>query len=235
MSVESAIFFETPEEIWARVFRYVRPRMPLPEISVEFCAFANANSQIRLENGCLKVRITDILRAAPAPILEALAVILLSKLYRRPVPRHYSHRYRLYMNRRDVRQSLQQVRQERGRKYVSGGSGDTYHLEEIFESINLRYFHGLMARPELGWSRRPSRTMLGHYDPSHHVIILSKLLDRPDVPRLAVEYVMFHEMLHLRHPVEHRGARRCVHTAEFRAAENDFERLAEAKAMLKRL
>jgi hypothetical protein len=235
MSFESVISSETPEEIWARVFRDVRPRTPLPAITVEFCAFANANSQIRLENGRLQVRVTDILKTAPAPILEALAVILLSKLYRRPVPRHYSHRYRLYMNRRDVRHNLQQLRQERGRKYVSGGRGDTYHLDEIFEDINHRYFHGLMARPELGWSRRPSRTMLGHYDPSHHVIILSKLLDGPEVPRLAVEYVMFHEMLHLRHPVEHHGARRCVHTPEFHAAEKGFERLAEAKAMLKRL
>jgi hypothetical protein len=235
MAVESILFFETPEQIYARVFRELKPRTPLPAITVEFCAFANANSQIRLENSRLHVRITDILESAPAPILEALAMILLSKLYRRPVPRHFAHRYRLYMNRRDVRHHLQRLRQERGRKYVSGGRGDTYDLEEIFEAINLRYFHGLMARPELGWSRRPSRTMLGHYDPSHHVIILSKLLDRPEVPHLAVEYVMFHEMLHLRHPVEHHGARRCVHTPAFRAAEKEFEHLAEAKAMLKRL
>jgi hypothetical protein len=235
MSLKSAILFETPEEICARVFQELRPRTTPPEITVEFCAFANANSQVRLERGRLRVRITDILQTAPAPIIEALAFILLSKLYRRPVPQQYSQRYRLYMNRRDVRQNLQQVRRERGRKYVSGGRGETYDLEEIFESINMQYFHGLMARPDLGWSRNPSRTMLGHYDPSHHVIILSKLLDRPEVPRLAVEYIMFHEMLHLRHPVEHCGARRSVHTAEFRAAEKEFERLAQAKAMLKRL
>jgi hypothetical protein len=46
---------------------------------------------------------------------------------------------------------------------------------------------------------------------------------------------MYHEMLHLRHPVEHRGARRCVHTPEFKAAERQFERLAEAKQALKDL
>ena len=32
---------------------------------------------------------------------------------------------------------------------------------------------------------------------------------------------MFHEMLHLRHPVQHRGARRCVHTPEFKQAEKE--------------
>jgi hypothetical protein len=92
-----------------------------------------------------------------------------------------------------------------------------------------------MARPELGWSRRPSRTILGHYDPSHNAIVLSSVMDRPGVARLVVEYVMFHEMLHLRHPVEHRGVKRCVHTAEFRAAEKEFPQLAEAKLLLKTL
>ena len=74
---------------------------------------------------------------------------------------------------------------------------------------------------------------MGHYDPSHNAIILSRLLDNVRVPRLAVEYVLFHEMLHLRFPVEHRGARRCVHTREFKDAEQQFPRLKEAKEMLK--
>jgi hypothetical protein len=77
--------------------------------------------------------------------------------------------------------------------------------------------------------------LLGHYDASHNAIVLSRILDRPQTPRVAVEYVLFHEMLHLRHPAEHRGARRCVHTREFKHAEKQFERLAEAQAALKRL
>ena len=54
------------------------------------------------------------------------------------------------------------------------------------------------------------------------MIVLSKALDSPQVPRLVVEYVMFHEMLHLRYPVEHKGSRRCVHTPEFKVAEKEF-------------
>ena len=46
---------------------------------------------------------------------------------------------------------------------------------------------------------------------------------------------MFHEMLHLRFPVDHNGARRRVHTTDFRAAEREFEKLKEAKELLKRL
>jgi len=234
-AVQAGSSIEQPNQIFSRVFRDLKPRTPVPEVQVEFCPFANANSFIRLENGRLQVRITDVLKGAPTSVLESLAHILLSKLYRRPVERIFAERYRRYLNRKEMRRSLQLLRQSRGRKFVSGPGGKHYNLEVIFEELNLRYFHGLMARPALGWSRRPSRTLLGHYDPSHNAIILSKLLDAPSVPQLAVEYVLFHEMLHLRYPVEHRGARRCVHTPEFKQAEREFVQWHEAKQLLKQL
>lgn len=234
-ALESTLFFETPGEIWGRVFRDINPRTPVPPIRLEFCAFANANSFIRIRDGELEVRITDLLQDAPAPVLEALAYILICKLWRKPVPRAFSHRYRLYLNRRDVRSQLQHLRRERGRKEIRPPEGSTWDLMEIFEDLNARFFGGMMARPDLGWTVRSSRSTLGHYDPCHHAIVISRYLDRPEVPKLVVEYVMFHEMLHLRHPVEHRGVRRCVHTPEFRHAEQQFPELVTARALLRKL
>jgi hypothetical protein len=233
--VQSALLFESVERIFARVFREWKPRTPLAGVEVVFRPFANANSSIRLEADRLRVRLPDVLEGAPAPILEALANILIAKLYRRPVPTAFNDRYRRYLNRREMRRSLNLLREIRGRKFVSGPAGAVYHLDEIFEQLNAAHFHGLMARPALGWSRQPSRTTLGHWDPSHNAIILSKLLDRPETPRLAVEYVLFHEMLHLRFPVDHRGVRRRVHTPEFRQAEKTFPRLREARELLRKL
>jgi hypothetical protein len=227
--------FALPEQVYARVFRRLRPRTKIPEIRVEFPHWANANAQIKLDGNGLLVRLADVLETAPVDVHEALAEILLAKLYRRPCSRAANDRYRRYLHRRDVRQTLDQVRQTRGRKLLEHPQGDQYNLQEMFEELNFRYFHGLMARPEIGWSRQASRTMLGHYDPSHNTIVLSRILDRPGTPRLAVEYVLFHEMLHVRHPAEHTGARRCVHTRTFKAAEKQFERLREAKEFLKKL
>lgn len=235
MLVPSAVLFETPEEIFLRVFAQLRPRTQRPAVEIQFCKFANANSFIRWEGDRLLVRITDVLQGAPAPVLESLAHILVSKLLRRPVPKEYAERYRRHLNRKDMRRSLQLVRQARGRKFLSGAQGSHYNLNELFEDLNFRYFHGLMARPSLGWSRRVSRTMLGHFDPSHNAIVISRVLDSEKIPKLALEYVLFHEMLHLRFPVDHRGARRCVHTPEFKAAEREFEGWKQAKEFLKKL
>jgi hypothetical protein len=226
---------ETPAEIYARVFRQMRPRTPLPQIRVEFRRYANANAQIRWDEDVLLVRVADTLGSAPADVVEALAEILLSKLFRRPVPASSNDRYRRYLNRRDIRRSLDLVRQIRGRKRLEHPQGCQFDLEQMFEELNFRYFFGLMARPRIGWSPHASRTLLGHYDSSHNAIVLSRVLDRPDTPKLAVEYVLFHEMLHLRYPAEHNGSRRCVHTAAFKEAEKQFEQLREAKALLKKL
>jgi hypothetical protein len=235
MQVESALLFETPEEICARVFRQLKPRTQAPRFRVEFCPFANPDSFARWREQEIHVRIGDLLEGAPAPVLEALAYLLLGKLLRKPVAAAYAHRYRLYLNRRDMRRRAHLVRQIRGRKYISGPQGKHYNLETIFEELNLRFFGGLMARPMLGWSRTASRTTLGHYDPSHNAIVISKLLDSAKVEKTAVEYVLYHEMLHLRFPVEAQGSRRSVHSHEFHQAERDYPRLKEAKAMLKRL
>jgi hypothetical protein len=231
----ASLFFETPLEIYRRVFRELKPRTAIPELQVEFCRFANADNFIKLEQGKLHVRMSDLLEGAPAPVLEALAHILLGKLYRKPVARMYSHRYRLYLNRRDVRRQAHLVRQIRGRKFISGPQGVHYNLEEVFVRLNARYFDGLLGQPLLGWSRGASRRMLGHFDPSHNAIVISRIFDRVETPLLALEYVMFHEMLHLRYPVDHSGMRRCVHTQEFKAAEKQFPQFKEAKELLKRL
>jgi hypothetical protein len=235
--VQSSLLFESLEEIYGRVFRELRPRSPAPRFLVEYRPFANVNSFLRTEpgNGAMRVRLSDLLEGAPAPVHEALAFILLSKLYKKRIPNQYNRRYRLFLNRADVRRKMLLLRQIRGRKPQEPAQGHHYNLEEVFDELNQRFFGGLLARPQLAWSRTRSRTLLGHFDPAHNAIVISRLFDRPEAPRLLVEYILYHEMLHLRHPVEHRHARRCVHTAEFKQEEKAFPRLEEARRLLRLL
>jgi hypothetical protein len=158
---------------------------------------------------------------------------LISKLFKRRPDTDWMARYRRYLNRADMRRHLSELKRERGRKNFREPQGAVYDLCQIFEDLNREYFGGLMARPDLGWSLRDSRTALGHYDPCHHMIVLSSILDRAAAPLVIVRYVMFHEMLHLRHPTEHRGTRRCVHTPEFKRAERGFAEYDSGKKQLR--
>jgi len=235
VAVENRPVLETPEGIFARVFRVLRPRTPLPVIEIQWRKYASVNSSVRLEDGKLRLKISDLLQSSPAPVMEALAFILLGKLYRKPIAKGHLHRYNLYLNRRDMRRDMHLVRQARGRKFISGPKGQFYDLAVIFADLNTRYFSGMMACPQLGWSRTRNRRLLGHFDPCHNAIILSKIFDQSKIPQLALEFVMYHEMLHLRFPTEYRGARRCIHTPEFKASEREFAGWKEANELLKRL
>ena len=233
MEVESAAL--RPVEIYARVFREMRPRTPLPEIRVEFKRYANANAQVKWEDGMLRSGWPTRWRARRKTCW---------RLWRRSCFRSCSaDRCRPRAMTAIAATSTAATcaaawiwcARSAGASRWSIRKAGIYDLDQMFEELNFRYFFGLMACPRLGWSPNASRTLLGHYDPSHNAIVLSRILDRPETPRLAVEYVLFHEMLHLRHPAEHRGARRCVHTRAFKEAEKQFEHLKEAKAALRRL
>ncbi len=207
----------------------------MPEFAIQFFAFANVNNTIRLRDGTLLVRLSDLLEGAPESVLRAIAHILLAKMYGKPIERAHATRYRRYVSSREIATKVHLVRQMRGRKRIESARGRVYDLEAIFETLNRSYFHGLLARPNMTWSRDHARNSLGHYDPAHNAIVVSRVFDSPQVPRYAVEYIVYHEMLHLKHPVKLRGSRRCVHPAEFAAEERLFSHLEEAKRFLKRL
>ena len=222
-------------QIFQESYRQLRPRAPIPELKVEFFAFANINNTIRLREGKLLVRLSDLLEGAPEAILRAIAHILLAKMYRKPIERKYARRYRRYVASHAVRTKAHLVRQMRGRKRIETAQGRAYDLDAIFEELNTRYFYGLLARPQMTWSRDHARNSLGHYDPAHNAIVVSRVFDHPGVPRYAVEYIVYHEMLHLKHPVKLRGSRRCVHSAEFQAEEKLFPELESAKRFLRQI
>lgn len=216
-------------------YRELQPRSDVPELRVEFFGFANINNTIRLRDGKLLVRVSDLLEGAPDYVLKAIAHILLAKMYRKPVDREHASRYRRYVSARHMSRKAHLVRQMRGRKRIHSAQGRSYDLDAIFEELNLRFFHGLLARPLMTWSGEDARNRLGHYDPAHNAIVVSRVFDQARVPRLVVEYIVYHEMLHLKHPVRMRGSRRCVHSAEFQAEEQLFPRLDEAKRFLRLL
>ncbi|PYS86109.1 MAG: hypothetical protein DMF62_16955 [Acidobacteria bacterium] len=100
--------------------------------------------------------------------------------------------------------------------------GDIYDLDEVFEDVNIKYFSNSIRRPNLSWSMRKTFRVLGHHDATQNKIVISRSLDTPETPRFIVEYVMFHEMLHIKHPTITINGRRYNHTSAFRFDEERF-------------
>ena len=221
--------------IFQEEYRALRPRAPMPPIAVRFRRFTSLNTTIRLREGRIFVSLSDLLEGAPESVLRAIAHILLAKLYKKPIDPSQSVRYKRFASSAAVTRQTELIRHARGSKRYSGPEGRFYNLDEVFDSLNINFFGGLLGRPELTWSEHMAKRSLGHYDAAHNTIVVSRVFDRPSSPRYAIEYLLYHEMLHLKHPVRMRGLRRCVHPPAFKAEEALFPQLKEALAFIKRL
>ncbi len=190
---------------------------------------------MRLRDDVAYIRFSDILRGAPLTVVEAAAAILLAQLYRRPLPRELRNLYRGFALARVTRSRIARVRRARARRIAHSPRGRTHDLAPMFDALNRQYFSGRLRRPHLGWSRRAWRSQLGCFDPSLDQIVLNTRLDRVDVPSYAVEFILYHEMLHVKHPLRAVACGMQAHSAEFRAEEKRFLEYNPARRFFDRL
>ncbi len=223
----------------ARVFQRMYTRLGCqgrpPHFIVEFYPYANLVHTIRLHEDAAHVRLSDLLRAAPLVVREAAAAILLGRLYRRRPPHELVEAYREFSLARGTRRRVLRVRGARGRRVKNRARGAEHDLGTCFRGLNRKHFRGRLHRPRLGWSARAWRRQLGCFDPGLDQIVLNARLDRPGVPRYVVEYVLFHEMLHVKHPLRAASCGLQAHSAEFRREEKRFAGYERARKFLERL
>ncbi len=224
--------------IFLRVFtRLGCPGRP-PHFFVEFYPYAGLSHTIRVSGDMARVRLSDLLRGAKLPALEAVAALLLARLYHRPLPPPLAEAYREFAAAPAVEWGIRRARLARGRHTHTSAQGARYDLARLFAGLNRHYFAGRLRRPRLGWSHKPWRARLGFFDSALNLIVLNSRLDYKDVPRCAVEYVLYHEMLHVKHPRLLRRGRCCgfqVHSSSFRQEEKRYAAYDRAERFLRQL
>ncbi|MGH9328158.1 MAG: SprT-like domain-containing protein [Terriglobia bacterium] len=222
-----------PEEIFARVYRRLRRNAPVPPFHVEYRPWAELRSTIQIDRRGARVFISDVVATIPTTALEALAEILICRAVGLCPSREARACYLSGVMSPAVIERINQARRTRGFKLIRPAQGRTFDLQAIFEKLNQTYFQGKLSIGRIGWSTSAARTILGHHDPAHRTITISRALDHPKSPILLVEFIVFHEMLHVRHPVRRNHHRRVIHSPEFHAAEKQFVAYREAQRLLK--
>ena len=217
------------ESFYRQAFQTYNGTRPIPDVEVRFYPYIGINHTIRVRDGVVFVRIAEICRQMPPNAQKALAFILVAKLLRKKVSPEAREIYSGFVKTQEIRTLATENKRARGRKIISSANGDVYDLGEIFARLNRNYFQDKLPKPVLSWSARKTYRILGHHDSTHETIVISKSLDDKKVPPFVVEYVVFHEMLHIFHPTEHRDGRRYNHTPQFRRNERKFAYFEEAE------
>lgn len=206
-----------------------------PRFRVEFYPYASLTLTIRRREEVVFVRFSDLLRRAPLPVLEGAAALLLARVYRRRAPESLVKPYLEYARSGRTRERMNRMRLHRVRPRHDGAHGEHFNLDKLFEELNGKYFSGELQKPHIGWSRQSWRRQFGCFDPGPNQILLNRRLDHPRVPQCAVEYVLFHEMLHVKHPTRRSGCTLVSHSREFREEEKRFLEFDRARRILDRL
>ena len=224
------------ESIFRSAHIELKPRMPVPRMHIEFFPFAGLTHTARFRDDRLLIRLSDLLADAPANVLHALALILLAKVYRRTVDGTHHGTYRSFILRSDMQERARAARTVRGRgPRPAVAKGKWRNLEENFDRLNAAYFEGRLVRPRLAWAATRSRRILGRYDATHQTVFISLLFDSPTVPDFVLDYVLYHELLHIKHPSRAGNCRLVAHTPEFRVAERRFQGFKRATEWLRRI
>jgi hypothetical protein len=213
----------------AEAFLQISGRTTVPEIEVTFRRVAGLNHSIRIRERKIYVRISDILITAPPDVLRSLAFILVARLFRQRAQGEHLRRYREYTYRPEVVREADLARLHQGRQsQVRSAAGRVHDLHRLFVRLNQLYFRDSLPRPLLEWSQRRSMRVLGHHDDLLEKIVISRSLDDERIPEFVVEFVLYHEMLHLKHPSRIVDGRRIYHTPAFRRDERRYARYEEA-------
>lgn len=221
--------------LFQRVFTRLGCKDRPPRFCVDFYPYATLSLTIRRRDEVMYVRFSDLLQRAPLPVLEGGAALLLSRVYRRRAPRDLIEPYLEYARSHKTRDRISRMRRGRVRVKHADPRGRHYDLSALFDQLNQKYFAGALQRPHIGWSVRSWRRQFGCYDPGPNQILLNRRMDRPGIPACAVEYVLFHEMLHVKHPTRRSGCSLVSHSREFREEEKQFVGFERARRALDRL
>jgi hypothetical protein len=179
--------------------------------------------------------VSDYMVDAPEDIMQCLAKYLVSRFLLGTVDRESEKRYLSYVRSEGFWNRNRDVYLTRSKNLVLEPRGIHHDLRTVFSYVNSNYFNSTLEAPLLAWTCESPRSRVGYYISALNLLAVNRALDRLDVPRFVLEFVMFHELLH--HVDSSTGApsRRTRHTREFRRQERSFSSFREAEEWLSRI
>ncbi len=200
--------------------RYVNHRLQL-----QFSPSRRLYHSLKIFRDRLLMKLSISSLALPEEYFELLAGDLLARIAGTPRDRH--QRDRLI----GLEKMMPARTDEKPNRPVI--PGNHYHLAGIFQNLNRQYFQGQLSLPLLTWSPKTSRRRLGYYDRHRNLMVISRVLDHPDIPEFVIRGIVYHEMLHMLHPIQNHNGRRIIHSRNFKKDERKFAEYDKLHTWLK--
>ena len=176
----------------------------------------------KVKSGVVHIRFHRMLLHADTAIMAEIAEFIRKRKCRTPLLREFIRK----------NSACLASRPPRAANVVTQGR---YHdLGQLYETVNSQYFGGRISAA-ITWGPRYARRgarrrTLGSYSAHTDTIRINPSLDRRNVPRYFVEFIVYHEMLHADIGIGTKAGRNVVHSREFKDRERVFREYEKAIA-----
>ena len=218
-----------------RLFKIISPIVSghgLELRTASFCGTKEFQASWKRSGGGVDIMISDYLIDAPCDVITDFSQTVVGTIAgRRPA---YGKTYLDWVKSDEYISSKREIYLRRSRNLTGSPEGNE---RDLTESLNRILDLGLLV-PDgidnsfLSWTKIPNVRKLGFCSPMMRVIGISCVLDDDSVPEFVLDYVVYHESLHLAQG--YRPGQR-PHSKKFRADERKYPRYEEAERYLRSL
>ncbi|MCL2143435.1 MAG: hypothetical protein FWH44_04175 [Methanomassiliicoccaceae archaeon] len=218
-------------EMLNEAFRKAGREYGYESVAAGFSEFREFKIKWRRSCGWAEFEVSDYLKDAPQNVMDGLAETIFSKLSRQTRKDYPKDMMEWVTSDRFVKKK-QPVYLTRSRSLTGTGKGEHLDLRESYDRL---VDMGLTERDNelvITWTKQPSTKRVGHCSVLMKVIIISSVLDTPEIPAFVSDYVLYHELLHMKKGFDPFGQH---HGVDFHALERLYPMRDEAEEWMKRL
>lgn len=221
------------QQIFANAYKQLRGKEG--RFVITFYPYTTIKHTIRKRRNIFYVRLSDLVQNENEEIINAIAFILISKIEKLQCPREQYELYKNYTCKKEVVDNRKAIRKIRAKEILPNPIGIFYDLRISFNRVNAEYFKGELKNIKLKWTKRKIKSQLGYYDIDLDAIVINKVLDDRRIPQFVLDFVMYHELLHVKIRSDYKKFNEKVHTKEFKIAERKFRFYEQSKVWIDRI
>jgi len=214
------------------MFRLVGREHGYDDVKARFYPFKEFKSTWCRNGQTAEFRISDYIQWANDEVLEDFARCVFGRISNRGRREVYTDRLRRWLQSQEFILRNRTLYLERSRNLTLSPAGQVLDLREIRANLKDKGLIEDSSDAFLSWTVCGNVHRVGYCSVIMRVIAISSVLDTISMPDYVVEYVLYHEILHLESGL---GSLPSGHGREFRMKEKMYPKWREADEWLKKV
>ena len=175
--------------------------------------------------------VADYLKDAPEGVLQSLAETLFAKIMGEDGAK-YSEEFCRYITSEQFVNEHQYTYLKRSRNITMSPAGEHKHLLDSYQRLIDAGFVKKDENLVLVWMKNEGTGSVGYASTLMHVIVMSKMLDREDMPDYVLDYALFTQIVKMTQGMVNFCSRKSNEAERLEKVLSEYPRAEKAKEML---